>query len=111
MAIEPTNRVWREVGFIQLVEHPDEPQPFHIRIMAAGNSEPIVWSETYVDVRDAVHALAFLGRLFSPVNRANVTPPADADSPGWLHVWQDQGPHGEKVAHPFWHILAAGRRA
>lgn len=46
-------------------------QPFHIRVEAEGNAEPLLSGETLTTEEDVATALVALGRLFSPVHLAS----------------------------------------
>lgn len=73
--------------------------PFHCALIA-GNHEITWWTEDYVDRDGARDAIAWLGRLFSPVDRATVYLPIERHTDGYLEVWLDDQELGEKLHVP-----------
>lgn len=76
-------------------------QPFHVRVVAEGNDQPLLAGETLTGEYDAHAALVALGRLFSPVDHAAYAP---HDSGGVLTVFLEdddpEDPAGEHLHIP-----------
>lgn len=78
-------------------KNPKAKQPWHIRVVAEGNDQPLLAGETLVEQHDAGVAIAALGRLFSPVDRAEY---AGGPSGGVLTVWIEHDEDGQKLHVP-----------
>jgi len=78
-------------------------QPWHCALIAA-NNEKTWWTEQYAERAGVRDAIAWLGRAFSPVDRATVYWPPDSASTGYLAVWLDHQELGEKVHVPIRYV-------
>lgn len=76
---------------------PRAKQPWHVRVRAEGNAEPILAGETLTEQTNAGESVAALGRLFSPVHLAEYV---GNDAGGVLTVWLDEDDEGEKLHIP-----------